>query len=85
MITTFTIGDEELDIDGVDGAYWHLDLLEGIEDHPSEDVMLLKEALRTSSAGRRRRSDACNNDERPSVEPLELGRQWLASHGYQQR
>ena len=34
MITTFTIGDEELDIDGVDGAYWHLDLLEGIEDHP---------------------------------------------------
>ena len=46
MITTFTIGDEELDIDGVDGARWHLDLLEGIEDHPSEDVMLLKEALR---------------------------------------
>jgi hypothetical protein len=42
MITTFTIGDEELDIDGVDGAYWHLDLLEGIEDHPSEDVLLLK-------------------------------------------
>jgi hypothetical protein len=46
MITTFTIGDEELDIDGLDDAYWHLDLLEGIEDHPSEDVMLLKQALR---------------------------------------
>ena len=46
MITTFSIGDEELDIDGVDDAHWHLDLLEGIEDHPSEDVMLLKEALR---------------------------------------
>jgi hypothetical protein len=46
MITTFSIGDEELDVDGIDGAYWHLDLLEGIEDHPSEDVRLLKEALR---------------------------------------
>jgi hypothetical protein len=41
-----SIGDEELDIDGVDGAYWYLDLLEGIEDLPSEDVMLLKQALR---------------------------------------
>jgi hypothetical protein len=50
MITTFTIGDEELDIDGVDGARWHLDLLEGIEDHPSEDVMLLKAALRDGGA-----------------------------------
>jgi len=46
MITTFTIGDEELDIDGIADARWHLERLEGIEDHPSEDVMLLKQALR---------------------------------------
>jgi hypothetical protein len=46
MITTFSIGDEELDIESLDDAHWHLDLLEGIEDHPSEDVMLLNAALR---------------------------------------
>jgi hypothetical protein len=41
------LDDEELDVDGIDGdARWHLDRLEGIEDHPSEDVMLMKEALR---------------------------------------
>ena len=46
MITTFSIDDEELDVDGIADARWHLERLEGIEDHPSEDVMLLAEALR---------------------------------------
>jgi hypothetical protein len=46
MITTFSIDDEELDVDGIADARWHLERLEGIEDHPSEGVMLMKEALR---------------------------------------
>ena len=45
-MTTFSIDDEELDVNGIADARWHLERLEGIEDHPSEGVMLMKEALR---------------------------------------
>ena len=46
MFTAFSIAAEELGIESLHDAHRHLDLLEGIEDHPSEDVRLLKEALR---------------------------------------
>lgn len=46
MVTTISINDEELDVDDIADARWHLERLEGIEDHPSEDVLLLKQALR---------------------------------------
>lgn len=46
MVTTISINDEELDVDGIADARWHLERLEGIEDHPSEYVLLLKQALR---------------------------------------
>jgi hypothetical protein len=86
MITTFTIGDEELDIDGVDGAYWHLDLLEGIEDHPSEDVMLLKAGparLHPRAGGGGLMPATMTRDQVWSL--WSLGGRLVASHGYQQR